>query len=101
MAAEQAEVVGQNVTVERFTELRAERTTTDPTGQAAKDGARYGAEGDADRAGERADSCASLTTSQGSADATRNTAHGTDGGTDFHGVMEGSDCGGMTARALQ
>ena len=42
MTAEQAEVVGQNVAVERLTELRAERTTTNPAGQAAKDGARYG-----------------------------------------------------------
>lgn len=93
MTAEQAEVVGQNVAVERFTELRAERTTTDPAGQAAEDGARYGTEGDADRAGERADSCASLTTGEGSADAPCNTAHGTDGGSDFHGVVERRDFG--------
>ncbi len=101
MTAEQAEIVGQDMAVERFTELRAERTTTDPTGQAAEDGARHGAEGDADRAGECADSCASLTACQGSADAARNTADGADGRADFHGVMEGSDFGGMTAGALQ
>ncbi|HBO3078110.1 TPA: hypothetical protein L4R05_000512 [Pseudomonas aeruginosa] len=101
MPAELAEVVGQDVTVERLAELSAERTTTNPTGQAAEDGTRHGTEGDADRASERADSCASLATCQGSADATRNTAHGADGGADFHGVMEGSDFGGVTARALQ
>ncbi len=101
MTAEQAEVVGQDVAVERLTQLSTECATTYAAGQAAKDGARHGAEGDADRAGERADSCASLTTRQGSADATRNTAHGADGGADFHGVVEGRDFGGMTARALQ
>ncbi|RCH05464.1 hypothetical protein CSC36_3510 [Pseudomonas aeruginosa] len=87
--------------VERLTELRAERTATYPAGQAAEDGTRHGTEGDADRACERADSRARLTTGEGSADATRNTAHGADGRADFHGVMEGSDFGGMTARALQ
>ncbi len=101
MTAEQAEVVGQDVAVERLAELRTERTTTDAAGQAAEDGARYGTESDTDRAGERADSGASLAASQGNADATRNTAHGADGGTDFHGVMEGSDFGGVAARALQ
>jgi hypothetical protein len=101
MTAEQAEIVGQDVTVERLTELCSECTATNPTGQAAEDGARYGTYGDADRAGERADSCASLATCQGGADATRNTAHGTDGGADFHGVMEGSNFGGVTSRALQ
>lgn len=101
ITAEQAEVVGQYVTVKRLAQLRAERTTTNPTGQAAEDGARHGSEGDADRPGKRADSCASLTTSQGSADATRNTAHSADDCADFHGVMEGSNFGGVTARALQ
>ncbi len=54
MPAEQAEVVGQDVTVERFAELSAQRTAADAAGQAAEDGARYGTESDADRAGERA-----------------------------------------------
>ncbi|EZN59218.1 hypothetical protein AJ75_00818 [Pseudomonas aeruginosa BWH035] len=93
VTAEQAEVVGQYMAVERLAELSANRTTTDPAGQAAEDGARYGTEGDADRAGERADSCASLTTGEGSADAPCNTAHGTDGGSDFHGVVERRDFG--------
>ncbi len=101
MPAEQAEVVSQDVTVERFAELSAECAATHATGQAAEDGARYGPEGNADRAGECADSCASLTTGQGSADATSNTAHGADGRTDFHGVMKRRDFGGMTAGALQ
>ncbi len=38
MTAEQTEVVGQDVAVKRLTELRAERTATNPTGQAAEDG---------------------------------------------------------------
>ncbi|MGU2324120.1 hypothetical protein ACSESY_09260 [Pseudomonas aeruginosa] len=93
MTAEQAEVVGQDVAVERLTQLSTECATTYTAGQAAEDGARHGAEGDTDRAGECADSCASLATYQGSADAARNTTHGADGSADFHGVMEGSDFG--------
>ncbi|HCL3917254.1 TPA: hypothetical protein N2B33_003779 [Pseudomonas aeruginosa] len=93
--------MGQDVAVERLAELSAECTATDTTGQATEDGTRHGTEGDADGASERADSCASLATCQGSADAPRNTAHGADGSADFHGVMEGSDFGGETARALQ
>jgi hypothetical protein len=42
-----------------------------------------------------------LTASQGSADATSSTADCADGGSDPHGVMEGGDFGGATARALQ
>ena len=38
MTAEQAEVVGQDVAIERLTQLGAERTAADTTGQAAKDG---------------------------------------------------------------
>lgn len=101
MTAEQAEVVGQDVAVERLTELSAERTATYAAGQTAEDGARYRTDGDTNRAGERAECGASLTTRQGSAEATRNTAHGADGRADFHGMVEGSDFGGMTAGALQ
>ena len=101
MTAEQAEVVGQYVTVERITQLRAERTTTNPTGQAAEDGARYGAERDADRPGDRANKRTRLASSQCGTDTARSTTHGADGRADFHGVMERSDFGGVTARTLQ
>lgn len=101
MTAEQAEVVSEDVAVERFTELSAERASTDTAGQTAENGARYGTKSDADRPGDSTERCASLTTCKGSADATRNTAHGADGRTDFHCVVEGSDFGGVTARALQ
>lgn len=93
MTAEQAEVVGQYVTVERIAQLCAERTTTNPAGQAAEDGSRYRAEGDPDRAGESANKGTCLATGQCSADATRSTTHGADGRADFHGVMERSDFG--------
>lgn len=101
MTAEQAEVVSQDVTVERLAELSADRTAADASGKATENGAGYRAEGDADRASKRADSCASLTTSQGSADAASNTAYGADGRAGFHCVMKRSDFGGVTARALQ
>jgi hypothetical protein len=38
MTAEQAEVVGQYVAVERIAQLRAKRTAANPAGQAAKNG---------------------------------------------------------------
>ena len=38
MTAEQAEVVGQYVAVERIAQLCAESTTTNPSGQATEDG---------------------------------------------------------------
>lgn len=93
--------MGQDVAVERLAELSAECAATDTSGQAAEDGARYGAEGDANWPGDSADSCSGLPTSQGSTDTTRNTANGADGRADFHGVMEGSDFRGMTTGALQ
>ncbi len=74
MTAEQAEVVGQDVTVERLAELCAQSATTNPAGKAAEDGARHRTEGYTGRADERADNGASLTASQCSADAARNTA---------------------------
>lgn len=101
MTAERAKVVGQNVAIERFTQLGAERTATDATGQATEDGARHGTEGDADRSGKRADGGPSLAPGEGSADAARSTTQGADGSSDFHGLMESSYLGGMTARTLQ
>ncbi|MBT8768721.1 hypothetical protein J7302_21660 [Pseudomonas sp. DB1] len=101
MSAEQAEVMGQEVAVERFAQLGAERTATNTASQSTKDGARHGSERDADGPGESTERCAGLTTSEGSADATRNTTDGADGRADFHGVVEGSDFWGVAARALQ
>ena len=101
VTAEQAEVVGQDVTVERLAELSADRTTTDASGQAAENGARYRAEGDADRAGDYAERCAGLAACQSSTDASCETTDSADGRARFHGVMERSDFGGVTARAMQ
>ena len=101
VTAEQAEVVGQDMAVERLAQLGAECAATDATGQPAEDGTRYRTECDTDRAGDRANKRTSLTASQCSADATRSTTHGADGRADFHGVMERSDFGGVTARTLQ
>lgn len=101
MTAEQAEVVCQDVAVERLTELSAERAATYATGQSAKDGARYRAECDAEWAGNGTDDRASLAAGEGSTDATRSTTHGTDDGADFHGVMERVEFWRVAARALQ
>ena len=52
VTADQAEVVSQDVTVERLAELCANSTTTDASGQAAENGSRYRTECDADRASD-------------------------------------------------
>ncbi|GLK92193.1 hypothetical protein GCM10017655_52580 [Pseudomonas turukhanskensis] len=85
--------MGQYVAVERIAQLRAERTTANPAGQATEDGTRYRTEGDPDRTAESANKRTCLATSQCGADATRSTTHGADGRADFHGVMERSDFG--------
>lgn len=41
VTAEQAEVVSQNMAVERFAELSANRTATDASGQPAENGTGY------------------------------------------------------------
>lgn len=101
MTAEQAEVVGQYMAIERFAELSANRTTTDASGQAAENGAGYRTEGDADRAGDYAEGCTGLAACQSSTDASCETTDSADGRASFHGVMERSDFGGVAARALQ
>jgi len=101
VTAEQAEIVGQDVTVEGLAELSAERTAAHASGKTAENGAGYRSEGDANRAGDYAESCACLAACQGSTDATCEATDSADGRASFHGVMERSDFGGMTARALQ
>lgn len=93
VTAEQAEVVSQDMTVERLTELGTDRTATDAAGEAAENGTRYRAECDTDRASDYAEGCAGLAACEGCANATCETAHGTDGGSDFHGVVERRDFG--------
>lgn len=101
VTAEQAEVVSQNMAVERFAELSANRTATDASGQPAENGTGYRAECYTDRAGDYAKRCAGLAACQGSANATCEATDSADGCAGFHGVMERSDFGGVTARALQ
>ena len=101
VTAEQAEVVSQDVAVQRLAELSSERTTADASGQAAEDGTRYRSECDADRAGDYAKRCAGLAACKSSTDATGEATDSADGCAGFHGVMERSDFGGVTARAMQ
>ncbi|HCE9890310.1 TPA: hypothetical protein NH806_005440 [Pseudomonas aeruginosa] len=101
VTADQAEVVGQDVTVERLAELRANRTTTDASGKTAENGTGYRAQGYTDRAGNNAERCAGLAASQSSANATCDATDRADSSAGLHGVMERSDFGGVTARALQ
>jgi hypothetical protein len=101
VTAEQAEVVSQDVAVQRLAELSSERTTADASGQAAEDGTRYRSECDADRAGDYAERCAGLAACQSSADATCEATDRADSSAGLHGVMERSDFGGVTAGTLQ
>jgi hypothetical protein len=55
MAAEQTEIVGQDVAIELFAKLGAQGAAASATGQATEDGARHGSESDADRTGNGAD----------------------------------------------
>lgn len=80
--------MGQDVAIERLTQLGAESTATDTAGQPTEDGTRYRTECDTYRAGESANERARLASSQRSTDATCSTTHGADGRADFHGVME-------------
>lgn len=91
MTAEQAEVVGQDVAVERLTQLSAKGTATYATDKAAEDGARYGAKGDADWPSNSTEGCTCLATGQDSADAACYATDGADGGAGFHGGMEECD----------
>ncbi len=93
MAAEQAEVVGQNMPVQFVAELSAQGATADAPGQAAEDGSRHGAEGDPEWASHRSDAGADLTTGQGGTDTTRSTANGANGRRNFHSLVEGRDFG--------
>jgi len=101
VAAEQAEIVGQYMAVERLAKLSANRTTTDASGQTAENGARYRTECDADGAGKYAEGCTGLAACKSSTDATGEATDSADGCAGFHGVMERSDFGGVTAGALQ
>ena len=101
VTAEQAEVVSQYMAVERLAELRANRTTADASGQTSENGARHRTDGDADRAGNYAERCAGFAACQSSANASCEATDSADGRGGLHGVMERSDFGGMTARALQ
>ena len=101
MSAEQTEVVSQNMAVEFVAKLSAERTTANAANQPADDGAGDRTDSDANRAGDSAKRCAGLTACQRSADAASGTADGAYRSGDLHGVMEGSDFWGVTARTLQ
>jgi hypothetical protein len=101
MTAEQAEVVSQDMAVERLAELSANRTAADASGQAAENGAGYRTKCDTDRAGDYTERCAGLAACQSSTDASCETTDSADGRASFHGVMERSDFGGVTAGALQ
>mgnify|MGYP006376374979 FL=1 len=101
MTAEQAEVVGQYVAVERIAQLRAKRTTANTASQAAEDGARHRAERDTGRAGESTNKRTGPTTGQCCAYAARSTTDSADGRANFHGLMERCNFGGVTAGTLQ
>lgn len=101
MSADQAEVVGEDVTIQLVAELGAECTTADATGQTTENGAGQRAEGDAQRTGNGTDSRTGLAAGKGCGCTACCATDRADQGTDLYGRMRGCDLGGITARALQ
>jgi hypothetical protein len=81
MIAGEAEVVGEHMAIEFFTELSTEGAATCTSSEPAEDGTRDCAEGEANRAGNSAD----LATSKRGAYSASGTAHRASGGSEFHG----------------
>ncbi len=88
MSADQAQVVGQHVTIQLLTELGTKRTATGTANESTKDCPRYGSEGDAQRASNSTNCCAGLATGQGSTGATSGTTYSTDRSGDLHCMVE-------------
>ncbi|CAI9005397.1 conserved hypothetical protein [Pseudomonas zeae] len=101
MSTDQAQIVSEDMTIKFVAELSAQCATTGAPDKGAEDSSGHSPERDTQWAGHGANSSASLASCQCSTDATSGTAHRTDGGGDFHGLMEGGNFGGVTARALQ
>ena len=93
MPADQAEVVGEDVTIQLVAKLGAECTTADTTGQAAEDGAGQRAEGDAQWTSNGADCRTGLAAGKGGRCTTRCATDRADQGSDLHGGMQGCDLG--------
>lgn len=101
MPAVQAEVVGEHMAIQLFTQLGTERAATGTSGQTTEDGPGHGAKGDANWASDQADSRADLAASDGGTGAASCTAGCTDSGADLHGCAERGDLGGAAEGALQ
>ena len=101
MPADQAQVVSEYVAIQCVAELSAQGTAAGATDKRAEDGTGDGADSDAEWTGDGANGSAGLTACQCCADASSGTAHRADGGGDFPGLVERSDFGRVTARALQ
>lgn len=88
MPTDQAQVVGEYVTIQLVAELGTKGTATDTTNETAENCARSGTEGDAQRACNSTNYCASLAAGQGSTGATSGTTYSTDRGGDLHCMVE-------------
>ena len=101
MPAVQAEVVGEHMAIQLFTQLGTEHAATGTASQATEDGTGNCAESDANGAGDQANGRANLAASKCSTGTASCATGGTDGGTDFHGCAERGDLGGAAEGALQ
>jgi hypothetical protein len=93
MSTDQAEIVGEDMAVKFVAELSAQCTATSAAYKPSEDGARNGSEGDSERAGNSADGGTCLTACKCCTDAACCTANRTDGGRNFHGLVERGDFG--------
>ena len=87
MITGEAEVVGEHMTIELFSELSTESAAAHASSKSAEDGARDCPEGDAKRAGNHTGSSAHLASCQSGARTTSGSAEGSNSCANFHGCL--------------
>lgn len=87
MIAGEAEVVGEHMAIEFFTELSTEGTAASTSGESVEDGARECAEGDAKRAGNSSYSSPHLASCHSGARATGGSPDGSNSCANLHGCL--------------
>ena len=99
MPAGQAEVIGQNMTIQLFTKLSTNNTAAHASGQSAEDGVGYCTERDGKWIGSATNRRGRAGCSERGADSLCCASDGADNGTDSHGCFMKSDFLRVTERA--
>lgn len=93
MPTDQAEIVGEHMSVKFVAKLSAQCTAASSADKPAEDGARNCSKRDTERACNSADDGTCLTACQCCTDAACGTTSHTDGSRNFHGLVERCDFG--------